>query len=128
MQDHGAPAFKHAIRRGGFEVVARHEKVVFTPKKGQNRRLVQRHRHAPTRYRSQVRPVGTGRTTHIWHLLWEPHKPIHGWDSLTIRQALLYCYKYTCHSCNNRFFQICSSGATRLLSFWIEHRGTNLAK
>ena len=35
---------------------------------------------------------------------WEPHKPIHKRGSLTIRQALLYCYKYTCHSCGNRFF------------------------
>ena len=33
MQDHGAPAFKHAIHRGYFGGAARHEKVVFTPKK-----------------------------------------------------------------------------------------------
>ena len=61
MQDHGTTAFKHAIRRGCFGVAARHEKVVFTPKKRQNRCLVQRHHHAPSRYRPQVRPVGTGR-------------------------------------------------------------------
>ena len=36
-------------------------------------------------------------------LSWEPH-PIRKRGSLTIRQALLYCYKYTCHSCGNRFF------------------------
>ena len=52
----------------------------------------------------QVRLVGTRGTTRIWHLLREPHKPIHKRGSLTIRQALLYCYKYTCHSCGNRFF------------------------
>ena len=85
-------------------MATRHEKVVFTPKKGQNRCLVQRHHHTPTRYRPQVRPVGTEGTTRIWHLSWEPHKPIHKRGSLTIRQALLYCYKYTCHSCGNRFF------------------------
>ena len=33
MQDHGTSTFKHAIRRGCFGVAARHEKVVFTPKK-----------------------------------------------------------------------------------------------
>ena len=33
MQDHGTPAFKHAVRRGCSGVAARHEKVVFTPKK-----------------------------------------------------------------------------------------------
>ena len=49
-------------------------------------------------------PVGTGGTTRIWQLFWEPHKPIHKRGSLTIRQALLYCYKYTCHSCGDRFF------------------------
>ena len=62
MQDHGTPAFKHAIRRGCFGVAARHEKVVFMPKKRQNRCLVQRHHHTPTRYLPQVRPVGTGGT------------------------------------------------------------------
>ena len=76
----------------------------FTPKKRQNRCLVQRHHHTPARYSPQVRPVGTGGTACIWHLLWEPHKPIHKRGSLIIRQALLYCYKYTCHSCGNRFF------------------------
>ena len=74
-------------------------------KKRQNRCLVQRHHHhTPTRYLSQARPVGTGGTTRIWHLSWEPHKPIRKRGSLTIRQALFYCYKYTCHSCANRFF------------------------
>ena len=87
-----------------FGVATRHEKVVFTPKKRQNRCLVQRHHHTPTRYLPQVRPVGTGGTTRIWHLSWEPHKSIHKRGSLIIRQALLYCYKYTCHSCGNRFF------------------------
>ena len=104
MQDHGTTAFKHAVRRGCFGVAARHEKVVFTPKKRQSRCSVQRHRHTPTRYRPQVRPVVTGGTARIWHLSWEPHKPIRKRGSLTIRQALLYCYKYTCHSCGNRFF------------------------
>ena len=106
VQDYGTPAFKHAIRRGCFGVATRHEKVIFTPKKRQNRRLVQRHHHhrTPTRYSPQVRPAGTGGTTRIWHLLWEPHKSIHKWSSLIIRQVLLYCYKYTCHSCANRFF------------------------
>ena len=33
MQDHGTQAFKHAVRRRCFGVAARHEKVVFTPKK-----------------------------------------------------------------------------------------------
>ena len=104
MQDHGTPAFKHAIRRGCFGVATRHEKVVFTPKKRQNRCLVQRHHHTPTRYRLQVRPVGTEEPARIWQLLWESHKPIHKRSSLTVRQAPLYCYKYTCHSCGNRFF------------------------
>ena len=111
MQDHGTTAFKHAIRRGCFGVATRHEKVVFTPKKRQNRCLVQRHHHTPTRYLPQVRPVGTGGTTRIWQLLWESHKPIHKRSSLTIRQALLYCYKYTCHSCGNRFFHRHAQGA-----------------
>ena len=76
----------------------------FSRLKKQNRCLAQRHHHTPTRYRPQVRPVGTGGTTRIWHLSWEPHKSIHKRGSLIIRQALPYCYKYTCHSCGNRFF------------------------
>ena len=59
---------------------------------------------APTRYRPQVRPVGTGGPARIWQLFWEPHKPIHKRGSLTVRQAPLYCYRHTCHSCDNRFF------------------------
>ena len=103
MQDRGTAAFKHAIRRGCFGVAAGHEKVVFAPKKRQNRRLVHWHRHTPTWYRQQVRPVGTGGTARIWQLLREPHNWfING--AVSIRQALLYCYKYTCHSCSNRFF------------------------
>ena len=51
-----------------LEWAARHEKVVFTPKKRQNRCLVQRHHRTPTRYLPQVRPVDTGGTTRIWHL------------------------------------------------------------
>ena len=81
-------------------------------KKDKVRCSVQRHhRHTPTRYRLKIRPVGTGGTTRIWHLLREPHKPIHKRGSLTIRQALLYCYKYTCHSCGNRFFYRPAQGA-----------------
>ena len=76
----------------------------FSRLKKQNRCLAQRHHHTPTRYRPQVRPVGTGGATRIWQLLWESHKPIHKRGSLIIRQALPYCYKYTCHSCGNRFF------------------------
>ena len=41
MQDRGTAAFKHPIRRGCSGVAAGHEKVVFTPKKRQNLRLVQ---------------------------------------------------------------------------------------
>ena len=54
-------------------------------KKRQNRCLVQRHHHAPTRYHPQIRPVGTGGTARIWQLFWEPHNPIHKRSSLTIR-------------------------------------------
>ena len=91
---------------------------------------VQRHhRHTPTRYRPQVRPVGTEGTTRIWHLSWEPHNPIHKRGGLTIRQALLYCYKYTCHSCGNRFFYRSAQVARQdCRHYKSEHRGTNLAK
>ena len=128
MQDYGTPAFKHAVCRRCFGVATRHEKVVFTPKKRQNRCLVQRHHHTPTRYRPQVRPVGTGGTARIWQLFLEPHKPIHKRSSLTIRQALLYCYKHTCHSCGNRFFTDMLKWRSKIAPFWIRHRGTSLPK
>ena len=58
-------------------------------------------RHDISRRLGLWAPEGQAR---IWQLFWEPHKSIHKRCSLTIRQALLYCYKYTCHSCGNRFF------------------------
>ena len=103
MQDYGTPAFKHAIHRGCFGVATRHEKVVFTPKKD---KIDVWCNDTTTLHYDIARRFG----------LWAPEEQrvfgnycgnhisrfING--AISIRQALLYCYKYTCHSCGNRFF------------------------